>query len=96
MRDSLNAWNNTLLNNGVLSGDGSNDCPAFLTSTRSLAFGSLFTVQLPALGVLCNPIPHTGITFWGLARTLLRMLVAIACMWWIYHAVIGSRGNDED
>lgn len=97
MRDSLNAWNNTLLNNGVLSGDGSNDCPAFLTSTRSLAFGSLFTVQLPAIGgVLCNPIPHTSISFWGLARTLLRMLVAIACMWWIYHAVIGSRGNDED
>lgn len=97
MRDSLNAWNNTLLNNGVLSGDGSNDCPSFLMQTKSLAFGSLFTVQLPALGgVLCNPIPHTSITFWGLARTLLRMLVAIACMWWIYHAVIGSRGNDED
>lgn len=98
MRDSLNAWNNTLLNNGVLSGDGSNDCPSFLMQTKSLAFGSLFTVQLPPLGqILCNPIPHTSITFWGLARSLLRMLVAIACMWWIYHAVIGSRGgNDED
>lgn len=97
MRDSLNAWNNTLLNNGVLSGNGSDACPAFLMTQKTLAFGSLFTVQLPPLGqILCNPMPHTGITFWGLARTLLRMLVAIACMWWIYHAVIGSRGNDDE
>lgn len=97
--DSLSAWENTMLNNGVITGSGSNSCPSVFSRTFTLTIGSGVSVDVPALGqYVCATIPNTSITFWTLARVLIRAMVAITCMWWLYRAVTGVtyEGGDDD
>ena len=97
--DSLRAWENTLLNNGVITGSGSNDCPAPLRRSFSWNFGAkIGTIQLGSLRFICEDALGLGFSLWSLARTILRAMVAICCMLWIYREVTGTGGgsNDED
>lgn len=97
--DSLAVWQNQLLNNGVITGNGSNDCPAPLRRTFSWDFGpKIGTVQLGSLRFICEDAFGLGFSLWALARTLLRAMVAVCCMLWIYREVAGTGGssNDED
>ena len=97
--DSLAVWQNQLLNNGVITGSGSNDCPAPLRRSFSWNFGpKIGTVQLGSLRFICEDALGLGFSLWTLARTLLRAMVAICCMLWIYREVTGTGGgsNDED
>lgn len=97
--DSVNAWRNAFLNNGVLSGDGSNTCPNVLTRQISFTFPHVGTIQAGTLGrYLCTPIAGFSVTLWQVARMLLRALVAIGCMWWLFKEVTGttSGGSSDD
>ena len=97
--DSVNAWTNKLLNNGVLSGNGSNSCPQFLQRDFSWDMGPrLGTWHLGKFMYICEPIAGINVTLWQLARTILRAMVAVSCMIWLYRVVVGIDGgsNDED
>lgn len=94
--DSLAQWDNALTNNGVISGSGSASCPAVLSKNYEVVIKNnvKFTYNLGKY--LCYDV-GLGITLWALARVLLRAMVAISCMWWLYRAVTGtdSGGNDD-
>lgn len=95
--DSVGKWQGQLTNNGTLSGSGSDNCPAVLTRKWNVPLGAV-TAQVGPLGkYLCDPI-FGGVTGWALARILLRTLVSIFCMIWLFKAVMGIDGgnNDED
>lgn len=100
--DSIQAWKNTFLNNGVLTGNGSDDCPSILTDNWTYEFpmfGNTIRVEAGSLGTyLCSPISPFNVSLWKLARILLRALVSIACMWWLFKEALGMTGgsNDED
>ena len=97
--DSVDKWENTLLNNGVISGSGSDACPAVLQRTWSVGLGIAGNVTFGPLGkYLCAVVPGAGVTFWALARVLLRALVSIACMVWLFKAVMGidEGGSSEE
>lgn len=98
--DSVNAWSQAFLNNGVLTGNGSNACPAALTRGVEFTFPHVGTVQAGSLGqYLCTPVAGLSVTLWQVARLLMRALVAIACMWWLFREVTGTAtggGSDED
>lgn len=95
--DSVTKWQGQLTNNGTLSGSGSDNCPAVLTRKWNVPLGAV-TAEVGPLGkYLCDPI-FGGVTGWALARILLRTLVSIFCMIWLFKAVMGIDGgsNDED
>lgn len=95
--DSMNVWTDKLLNNGVLSGNGSNNCPQFLTRNFSWNMGPLGTWNLGSFRYICEPIAGVNITLWALARMVLRAMVAITCMLWLYRVVVGiDGGNNEE
>lgn len=97
--DSLRHWESMLTNNGVITGSGSNACPSVFSRQFEINIGQSISVQTPALGqYICANIPGTGVTFWTLARVVIRAMVAITCMWWLYGAVTGvkSDGGDDD
>lgn len=98
--DSVNAWSQAFLNNGVLTGNGSNTCPAALTRGVAFTFPHVGTIQAGSLGqYLCTPVAGLSVTLWQVARLLMRALVAIACMWWLFREVTGTAtggGSDED
>lgn len=97
--DSVDKWENTLLNNGVISGSGSDACPAVLQRTWDVGLGIAGNVTFGPLGkYLCAVVPGAGVTFWALARVLLRALVSIACMVWLFKAVMGidEGGSSEE
>lgn len=98
--DSVTAWRNAFLNNGVLAGDGSNTCPPVLTRQVEFTFPHVGTIQAGTLGrYLCAPIAGFSVTLWQVARMLLRAMVAIGCMWWLFKEVTGTTtggGNDDD
>ena len=100
MGDSVDAWTNAFLNNGVLTGSGSNTCPAPLTRQVSFTFPHVGTINAGTLGrYLCSPIAGFSVTLWQVARMLLRALVAIGCMWWLFKEVTGTTTggqNDDD
>lgn len=100
MGDSVNAWRNAFLNNGVLTGNGSNTCPAALTRQVSFTFPPVGTIQAGTLGsYLCTPITGFSVTLWQVARMLLRAMVAVGCMWWLFKEVTGTTSggsNDDD
>ena len=84
-----------LTNNGTISGNGSNNCPSLLTRHHTLTIGSV-SVDVGSLGgSLCEPIVG-GVTMWAMARMLLRAIVAIGCMLWIYSEVVGVKTTGED
>ena len=96
--DSLTRWENQLLNNGVITGNGSDNCPSLFTRTFTWNMGQkLGTWNIGKFQFICEPISGVGVTLWQLARTLLRAIVAISCMIWLYRTVLGVEGsNDED
>ena len=97
--DSLARWSQVITDGGgVLSGDGSANCPSVFTRVYNVPLGPS-GVSYP-FGPFSNIVCYDfgfGITFWALARVVLRALVAISCMWWIFKAATGTEGgNDED
>lgn len=93
--DSVNKWQGQLTNNGTLSGSGSDNCPAVLTRKWNVPLGAV-TAEVGPLGkYLCEPI-FGGVTGWALARILLRTLVSIFCMIWLFKAVMGIDGGNID
>lgn len=96
--DSLTRWENQLLNNGVITGNGSDNCPSLFTRTFTWNMGQkLGTWNIGKFQFICEPIQGVGVSLWTLARTLLRAIVAISCMLWLYRTVLGVEGsNDED
>lgn len=100
--DSMDAWGLKITDNGYITGQGSDNCPEILTRTWQIRFpigtGGA-DVNIGPLGVyLCKPVAGMGITFWALCRVILRAMVAIACMIWLYKSVLGIDGgsNEED
>ena len=93
VNDSVNSWKNKLVNNGVLSGDGAATCPQVFTRTWNVPLGPTgITYEFgPFSQIVCYDF-FGGITFWALARIVLRAMVAITCMWWLYRAVTGTEG----
>ena len=100
--DSMDAWTNKLVDNGKISGDGSDQCPSVLSRTWRVDFpvgNSTVGVDIGPLGrYLCNDVAGLGITFWALCRIILRAIVAIGCMIWLYKTALGIDGgsNEED
>lgn len=98
VKDSVNSWTNKIVNNGVLSGNGAATCPAVFNRTWQVPLGTGITYTFGPFGkIVCYDF-FGGITFWALARIVLRAMVAITCMWWLYHAVTGTtaRGDDDE
>lgn len=98
VKDSINSWTNKIVNNGVLSGNGAATCPAVFNRTWQVPLGTGITYTFGPFGkIVCYDF-FGGITFWALARIVLRAMVAITCMWWLYHAVTGTtaRGDDDE
>lgn len=98
IKDSVNSWTNKIVNNGVLSGNGAATCPAVFNRTWQVPLGTGITYTFGPFGkIVCYDF-FGGITFWALARIVLRAMVAITCMWWLYHAVTGTtaRGDDDE
>lgn len=95
--DSLRHWSNLITNNGVLSGAGSASCPSVFTRTWNVPLGpsGMSYTFGPFSKIVCYNF-FAGITFWSLARVVLRILVAIGCMMWLYHAVTGTSGGNDD
>lgn len=94
--DSLASWNNKLLNNGVLQGNGSNSCPSILNTPFEVHIGTIDYTTTKTIGMyLCTPISPFNVTLWTLARVILRAVVSIACMWALYRCVLGIN-EDED
>jgi hypothetical protein len=96
VKDSVNSWTNKIVNNGVLSGNGAATCPAVFNRTWQVPLGTGITYTFGPFGkIVCYDF-FGGITFWALARIVLRAMVAITCMWWLYHAVTGTTARGED
>ena len=76
---------------------GSGGCPAFLTQKTTIDFGQ-FSVEIPAVGeLLCTTkISIFGRTPWEFGRALIRAIVAISCMLWLFKVATGATGGDDD
>lgn len=97
--DSVIKWEGQLLDNGVLTGAGGDNCPSVLTRTWDVALWNNVSLSFGPLGkYLCAVVPGVGVTFWALCRVIIRAVVSIACMVWIFKAVMGIDGgsNEED
>lgn len=100
--DSMTTWELKITDNGYITGSGSDNCPEILTRTWQVRFpigSGGADINIGPLGVyLCRPVAGMGITFWALCRVILRAMVAIACMIWLYKSVLGIDGgsNEED
>lgn len=95
--DSLTRWNALITNNGVITGEGSNTCPSILTQQITIDFPIVGRVQGGTLGkYLCEPVEPFGVTLWTFVRLILRAVVAITCMFWLYRAVLGLDGRDDE
>lgn len=95
--DSLDHWKNQLLSTGQISGNGSDECPNVFKRTVSWNMGRVLgTWNLGTFRYICEPITGVGISFWKLARLVLRAMVAISCMLWLYRTVAGVGGNDDE
>ena len=94
--DTLNRWVGMIVDNGKISGSGSNDCPSLLTRHHILTIGQV-SVDVGSLGgQLCTPIAGLNVTLWAVARAFLRFVVAFGCMVWIYCEVVGVKTTGED
>lgn len=95
--DSLARWDALITNNGVITGTGSNTCPSILTRQVTIDFPVVGRVQGGTLGkYLCEPVDPFGVTLWTFVRLILRAIVAITCMFWLYRAVLGLDGRDDE
>lgn len=97
INDSMNRWSEAITDNGVITGNGSDNCPDILTQTFDVNFPIGGTVSIGPLGVyLCRPVAGLSITFWALCRVILRAMVAIFAMIWLYKSVLGIDGGSDD
>lgn len=96
--DTIQQWTDKIVNNGVITGQGSNSCPSLLTRHHTLTIGNVSTDVGSLGGTLCEPIAGLGVTLWAVARTFLRFMVAFGCMVWIYLEVMGidTTGKGDD
>lgn len=97
--DSVTRWQGMLVDNGVITGNGSDNCPNVLQRTWDVSLGIGGTMEVGPLGkYLCAVVPGVGVTFWALARVIIRAVVSILCMMWIFKSVMGidGGGSDED
>lgn len=95
--DSLTRWNALITNNGVITGEGSNACPSILTRQVTIDFPIVGSVQGGTFGkYLCEPVEPFGVTLWTFVRLILRAVVAITCMFWLYRAVLGLDGREDE
>lgn len=77
-----------------LSGSGTG-CPAFLQQTYVVKIGKQnVNFDLNKLKI-CSPILGSK-TPWDIARALLRALVAISCMWFLFKCATGAFNGDSD
>ena len=61
-----------------------------------LIFGAMGQVSMGSFGTyLCQPIFGT-ITPWALGRVLLRAIVAISCMWFLFKCATGFKGDSGE
>lgn len=76
-----------------LGGSGTG-CPSFITKTYEINFigNAKATFDLNKLG-LCSPIIGNR-TPWDLARALLRIIVAVSCMWFLFKCATSSGDNE--
>lgn len=76
-----------------LGGSGTG-CPSFLTKTYEINFigNAKATFDLNKLG-LCTPIIGNRAP-WDLARALLRIIVAVSCMWFLFKCATSSGDNE--
>lgn len=96
-KDTLGKWMSSGIQNTTLSGTGSNSCPAFLTSSYVINIGSIsvdLTRNVKLGQYLCTPV-FGGRTGWELGRTLLRIIVAIGCMFFLFRCATGTIGGEE-
>lgn len=77
-----------------LGGSGSG-CPSFITKTYEINFigNAKATFDLNNLG-LCTPIIGNR-SPWDLARALLRIIVAVSCMWFLFKCATSYTGDNE-
>lgn len=77
-----------------LGGSGTG-CPAFLQRTHSVTIGKVSVdFDLNKLQI-CSPILGSK-TPWDIARALLRALVAITCMWFLFKCATGAYNGDAE
>lgn len=96
-RDTINALVNNGLQNSTLSGSGSNSCPAFLMASYPLTIGPVtfdLTRNVKLGQYLCTPVLG-GKTAWELGRILIRIIVSIACMFFLFKCATGTLGGDD-
>lgn len=96
-KDTLGKWMSSGIQNSTLSGTGSNSCPAFLTSSYVINIGSIsvdLTRNVKLGQYLCTPV-FGGRTGWELGRTLLRIIVAIGCMFFLFKCATGTLGGED-
>lgn len=96
-RDTINALVNNGLQNSTLSGTGSNSCPAFLMASYPLTIGPVtfdLTRNVKLGQYVCTPILG-GKTAWELGRILIRIVVSIACMFFLFKCATGTLGGDD-
>lgn len=96
-RDTINALVNNGLQNSTLSGSGSNSCPAFLMASYPLTIGPVtfdLTRNVKIGQYLCTPVLG-GKTAWELGRMLIRIIVSIACMFFLFKCATGTLGGDD-
>ena len=92
--DSLSNWASKF-NNSRLSGGGSDNCPSVFTRTWTIPFARLGSVQVGPIGTyVCAPI-FGNVTGFALGRVLLRAIVAISCMWFLFKCATGFRGGSD-
>lgn len=91
-KDTLNGWINNGLQNSVLSGTGSNNCPAFLMSSYPMTIGNItfdLTQNVKLGQYLCQPVIG-GRSGWEIGRTILRIIVSIGCMFFLFKCATGT------
>ena len=78
---------------------GNGGCPSFLTEKHTFNFGHGMMFEMDGVGsVLCTyTIPVVGTTMWVLGRNLLRAIIAVLCMLWLFKVATGATsGGDDD
>lgn len=91
-KDTMDAWMSSGIQNSVLSGQGSNNCPAFLMSSYPMTIGSItfdLTQNVKLGQYLCQPVIG-GRSGWEIGRTILRIIVSIGCMFFLFKCATGT------
>lgn len=76
---------------------GNGGCPPFLTESAEINLGGV-SVELDGVGnLLCTTkVSIFGKTPWEIGRALIRAILAITCMFWLFRVATGAQGGDDD